>query len=378
MARPIAAVSAGVMPSTDSQPPFLGHLTLAGAVLLAPTVASSVPEQRQHSGRHGWASTQQCSSPPPQSSGYVSAPRATYHARALSRARRLPNRPGIVHRRLADPQKAALYHVIASSRNLYGVLSVVSVDAENYIALRHGSTVHGFQYRDLPRARLSTGYYGPSSGANIIIRNWPAHPLRVGLVGMGVGTLAALAQPGDVFRFYEINPDVYKLSAGAHPYFTYLRDSPARVEVVLGDARLSLQRESSHGDFQNFDILILDAFSSDAIPMHLLTHEAFQVYAQHLRAPASVIAVHISNQTLDLRPVLAGISRDFSLHAVRVDPLLPTGPFSQSDWILLSRDSASLSGEELAAHSEAFPAATRPLSWTDDYCDLWHVIRWRD
>jgi len=198
-------------------------------------------------------------------------------------------------------------------------------------------------------------------------------------VGMGVGTLAALAQPGDVFRFYEINPDVYKLSAGQHPYFTYLRDSPARVEVVLGDARLSLQRESSRGDFQKFDILILDAFSSDAIPMHLLTREAFQVYAQHLRAPASVIAVHISNQTLDLRPVLAGISRDFGLHAVRVDPLLPTGPFSQSDWILLSRDSASLSGEELAAHSEAFPAATtRTISWTDDYCDLWHVIRWRD
>jgi hypothetical protein len=112
--------------------------------------------------------------------------------------------------------------------------------------------------------------------------------------------------------------------------------------------------------------------------MHLLTREAFQVYARHLRGPASVIAVHISNQTLDLRPVLAGISRDFGFHAVRVNPLLPTGPFSQSDWILLSRDSASLSGEELAKHSEAFPAGTASLSWTDDYCDLWHVIRWRD
>ena len=352
---------------------------LAGAVLLAPAVASSV-----------WKPAEQW---PPALGVYAAALLAVAAVSRYALERRAPRTtpaPFLVRNAsrivlalftagLLIPQKAALYHVIASSRNFYGVLSVVSVDAENYLALRHGSTVHGFQYRDLPRARFSTGYYGPTSGANIIIRNWPAHPMRVGLVGMGVGTLAALAQPGDVFRFYEINPDVYKLSAGQHLYFTYLRDSPARVEVVLGDARLSLQRESSRGDFQNFDILILDAFSSDAIPMHLLTREAFQVYAQHLRAPTSVIAVHISNQTLDLRPVLAGISRDFGLHAVRVDPLLPTGPFSQSDWILLSRDSGSLSGEELAAHSEAFPAATmRTISWTDDYCDLWHVIRWRD
>ncbi len=357
----------------------LALMILAGAVLLAPAVVSSV-----------WKPAAQW----PRSLGvYAAALLALAAVGRYALERRAPRTtpaPFLVRNAsrivlalftagLLIPQKAALYHVIASSRNFYGVLSVVSVDAENYLALRHGSTVHGFQYRDLARARLSTGYYGPTSGANIIIRNWPAHPMRVGLVGMGVGTLAALAQPGDVFRFYEINPDVYKLSAGQHPYFTYLRDSPARVEVVLGDARLSLQRESSRGDFQKFDILILDAFSSDAIPMHLLTREAFQVYAQHLRAPASVIAVHISNQTLDLRPVLAGISRDFGLHAVRVDPLLPTGPFSQSDWILLSRDSASLSGEELAAHSEAFPAATtRTISWTDDYCDLWHVIRWRD
>jgi hypothetical protein len=278
---------------------------------------------------------------------------------------------------LLIPQKAALYHVIASSRNFYGVLSVIDVD-DNYLALRYGSTVHGFQYRDPQRARLATGYYGPASGANIVIRNWPQHPMRVGLVGMGVGTLAALAQSGDVFRFYEINPDVYKLSTGQQPSFTYLRDSPGRIEVALGDARLTLEGEASRGDFQKFDVLVLDAFSSDAIPMHLLTHEAFQVYARHLRGPASVIAVHISNQTLDLRPVLAGISRDFGFHALRVEPLLPTGPFSQSDWILLSRDSAALSGAELLAHSEAFPAKTRPISWTDDYCDLLRVMRWRD
>ena len=276
---------------------------------------------------------------------------------------------------LVIPQKAALYHVIASSRNFYGVLSVLSVDQENYLALRYGDTVHGFQYQDPQRARLATGYYGPGSGASIVIRNWPQHPMRVGLVGMGVGTLAALARSGDVYRFYEINLDVYKLSSGKHPYFTFLQDSPGRVEVVLGDARLSLEREARRGDLQKFDVLVLDAFSSDAIPMHLLTREAFSGYEEHLRGPASVIAVHISNQTLDLRPVLAGIGREFGFHALRVYPLLPTGPFSQSEWVLFSRDSASLSRNEIAQHSEPFPGATRPISWTDDYCDVMHVIR---
>src|SRR5258708_14375353 len=143
---------------------------------------------------------------------------------------------------LVIPQRAALYHVIASSRNFYGVLSVLSVDDENYFALRYGDTVHGFQYQDHQRARLATGYYGPSSGANMVIRDWPQHPMRVGLVGMGVGTLAALAQTGDVYRFYEINSDVYKLSSGKHPYFTFLQDSPGQIEVVLVDARPSLER----------------------------------------------------------------------------------------------------------------------------------------
>jgi len=279
---------------------------------------------------------------------------------------------------LVIPQKAALYHVIASSRNFYGVLSVVTVDRENYLALRYGNTIHGFQYQESQRARLATGYYGPGSGANIVIRNWPLHPMRVGLVGMGVGTLAALAHSGDVFRFYEINPDINQLSSTKHPYFTFLRDSPGRIEVVLGDARLSLEREAGRGDFQKFDVLVLDAFSSDAIPMHLLTGEAFSVYQEHLRGPASVIAVHISNQTLDLRPVLAGIGREFGFHALRVYQSLATGPFSQSDWILFSRDPASLSGKEFTQQGEPFPGETRPISWTDDYCDLLHVMRWQD
>jgi len=356
----------------------LALLILAGVVLLAPTVLAPV-----------W---RRAASFPPSIAICTAVLLAAIAAFRYAMERRASNTtpaPFLVRNAtrialalltagLIIPQKAALYHVIASSRNFYGVLSVVSVQPDNYLALRYGNTLHGFQYQDPRRARQATGYYGPGSGASIAIRNWPRHPMRVGLVGMGVGTLAALAQSGDVFRFYEINSDVYKLSTGPHPYFTYLRDSPGDIEVVSGDARLSLEREAQRGDFQKFDVLVLDAFSSDAIPMHLLTREAFSVYLQHLRGPASVIAVHISNQTLDLRPVLAGITVEFGFHAVRVFPLLPTGPFSQSDWLLLSRDPASLSGNEMARHSEPFPGNMRPIFWTDDYCDLLHVIRWKD
>jgi hypothetical protein len=356
----------------------LALLILAGSVLLAPSILAAV-----------WKEAGQF---PPSAGRYPAAMLVAAGIFRYVMERRNPKiapAPGMVHGAsrialalltagLIIPQKAELYHVIASSRNFYGVLSVVSVDQEHYLALRYGNIIHGFQYRDPQRAHLATGYYGPASGANMVIRNWPTHPARVGLVGMGVGTLAALAQPGDVFRFYEINPDVYKMSSGEHPYFTYLQDSPGQIQVVLGDARLSLEEEAERGDLQKFDVLVLDAFSSDAIPMHLLTREAFAVYEEHLRGPASVIAVHISNQTLDLRPVLAGISQDFGFHARRVDPLLPNGPFSQSDWILLSRDSASLAGTQVAQHSEPFPAATRPIFWTDDYCGLLHVLRWRN
>lgn len=279
---------------------------------------------------------------------------------------------------LAIPQKAQFYHVLARSRNFYGVLSVVEADRGEYFALRHGKTLHGFQYQDAARSHLATGYYGRNSGANIVIRNWPNHPMRVGLVGMGVGTLAALGERGDVYRFYEINPGVYRWSSGARPFFTYLRDSSAKIEVVAGDARVTLQREAAQGDFQKFDVLVLDAFSSDAIPMHLLTREAFILYERHLRGPRSVIAVHISNQTLNLRPVLTGIAQEFGFHACRVYPLIPAGPFSQSDWILFSRDAVSLSGAELRQKALAFPDGEKPIFWTDDYSDLFHILRWRD
>ncbi len=279
---------------------------------------------------------------------------------------------------LAITQKAEFYNVLARSRNFYGVLSVVASPSEGYLALRHGKIVHGFQFQDPARAHLATGYFGPQSGANAVITSWPVHPMRVGLVGMGVATLATLAQRGDVFRFYEINPDVYKWSAGSRPYFTNLRDSRATIEVVLGDGRLSLEREAARGEPQNFDLLVLDAFSSDAIPMHLLTREAFLVYSTHLRSPKSVIAVHISNNTLDLRPVLAAIAGEFHFDALQVTPFIPSSPFSESNWVLLSRDPASLAIPDVQHDSRPLSSNAKPLLWTDDYCNLLRVLRPRE
>lgn len=273
-------------------------------------------------------------------------------------------------------QKAEFYHVIARSRNFYGMLSVIENREENYLALRHGKTTHGYQYLDAARAHQSTGYYGPGSGAHAVMTDAsPQHPLRVGLVGMGAGTLAAIARPGDTFRFYEINPGVYKWSSGPTPYFTYLRDSHAKIEVEIGDGRLVLAREAARNQLGNFDLLVLDAFSSDAIPMHLLTREAFELYLRHLRGPDSVIAVHISNNTLDLRPVLLAIANEFHLHSVDVTPFLPNGPLSQSEWILLSRNSASLNLPSIKSDSNPIPATVQPLLWTDDYSNLFRLLR---
>jgi hypothetical protein len=276
---------------------------------------------------------------------------------------------------LAIPQKAAFFHVVARARNFYGVLSVVEAQPENYLALRHGKIVHGFQFQDPQRARLTTGYYGQNSPANIVIRNWRPRPVRVGLVGMGTGTLAAIGQPGDLFRFYEINPDVYRWSSGPQPYFTFLKDSPARVEVVLGDARVSLEREAARGEPQRFDVLVMDAFSSDAIPMHLLTREAFQLYMQHLRGPESVIAVHISNRTLDLSTVVAALTKEFGMSAVRCTTVSLQSYLWSSDWILLSRHAASLNLAELQASEIPLTAGEKSILWTDDYSNLLGVLR---
>lgn len=267
--------------------------------------------------------------------------------------------------------------VIVSSRNFFGWIRVRESEAEGggmYRRLLHGNTVHGNQFLEPPRDRQPTTYYTIGSGVGQAVQ-WlrerdGAGPLRVGVVGLGTGTMAAYAQRGDVFRVYEIDPQVVALSKppqGGPPVFRYLAQAEGEVDIVAGDARLSLEREAPNG----FDLLVLDAFSSDAVPAHLLTVEAFEVYARHLRDARSLLAVHVSNRFLDLRGIVrtAGVETGFSSVVVSH---YPDGDGEESTtWVILSRQRTELEafGDPDAADAEPW---VRP--WTDAWSNLFDVI----
>jgi spermidine synthase len=189
-----------------------------------------------------------------------------------------------------------------------------------------------------------------------------------------VGTLAAYAQAGDALRCYEINPEVVKLSMGARPYFTYLQHCAAQVEVVLGDARISLQRELDQHDPQNFDVLVIDAFNSDSIPVHLLTKEAVGLYLRHLRMPDGILAIHISNRYLDLNPVVWGLADHFGLTSAYIDTQSEDGIAWGSSWILLAVNPGVLLQPEIAIATTP-RKSTAPLLWTDDFSNLFQILK---
>src|SRR6266545_3651846 len=190
------------------------------------------------------------------------------------------------------------------------------------------------QFLHAPRATWPTLYYSEGSGVGRALNLFPARTRRVGVVGEGAGTLAAYGEKGDEFHFYEINPEVDRL---AHSHFTYFSNSPSTITVALGDARLSLETEAP----ENFDVLVLDAFSSDAIPIHLLTREAFALYERHLRTNG-VIAVHVSNMSLNLEPVVVSLARTIGRHAVVLEWREPNEKWwvLPSTWVLISKDPA--------------------------------------
>jgi hypothetical protein len=256
---------------------------------------------------------------------------------------------------------------IASARNFYGTLRVTHQTDHNGLMreLRHGRTRHGFQYHEYPQRTWPTSYYGPHSGVGIARPN-----RRVGIIGLGAGTMAVWGRSGDTFRFYEINPDVEKM---ARDWFTYLHDSKARTEVVLGDARVQLERELAAGHSENFDLLAVDAFSSDAIPFHLLTAECSDVYRRHL-APGGLLLLHISNRVLNLEPVARGMARHLGWKPV----LLISGDDqetgeSSSSWVLLTSNTDFLERTGLGSVVSPWTRRT-PILWTDDFVSLWHVL----
>ena len=265
--------------------------------------------------------------------------------------------------------------MVLSTRSFYGVIRVFRQAGSRELV--HGRTIHGAQL-DPPMQRYPTAYYGPESGIGIVLRNHPkrlANPgtLRVGVVGLGVGTIAAYGLPGDSIRYYEINPDVVKLSSGERPLFTYMRDSAASVTLALGDARLSLEAEASAGSSQRFDVLVLDAFAGDAVPVHLLTKQAFETYWQHLDPEAGLIAVHITSRHVNLAPVLLGAAADS--HATSLITFNHRqGPVFDSGWFLMTRHPELLKLPGLAPITVRYVHDVGPRLWTDDYSDVLRLI----
>jgi hypothetical protein len=268
--------------------------------------------------------------------------------------------------------------VILMRRNFYGTLRVREVGQGQYQVRRllHGVILHGEQYtRAVDRLEPGT-YYARSSGVGLAIKAaQQSHAgVRLGVIGLGTGTLSAYGRPGDLVSFYEIDPDVVTI---ARQEFTYLTSTPATVQIALGDARLSLQRELDQGQAPRFDVLAVDAFSSDSIPVHLLTRQAIQVYTRCV-ADGGIIAVHISNRFLDLKPVLANLAADLGLSAqlVRDDPDESSGA-SSSDWVLISTRPGAFEQPPLAGRVEALKPDSRVGLWTDQFNNLLGIVKGR-
>ncbi len=252
------------------------------------------------------------------------------------------------------------------TRNFYGSLHINEGDTQTGRMRRmfHGDTIHGAQFISGLLRREPATYYGRASAIGLILGGAVQRPRRVGIVGLGTGTLAAYAQPGDTFRSYEINPLVSQL---ADTRFSFLRDCRGRCEVILGDGRLSLAREPA----QNYDVLVLDAFSGDSIPVHLLTVQAFHEYFRHLRT-GGILAIHISNRYLDIAPVVASACEPMN-RIVRVvvsaaDKKLGT---ETAIWTVVAED-GGLFRNALWQHARRCSRRVRP--WTDDYSNLLRIL----
>ena len=276
---------------------------------------------------------------------------------------------------LADVATTSLHGSLSTTRGFYGVLKVNDNDAGNdglhHLTLQHGATIHGLQYVDPEKRTDPSSYYTSTSGIGRLLRaHKPGGGRRVGAIGLGCGTLAAWGRPGDTFRFYEINDDVARLATST---FTYLKDSKAKTELVMGDARLSMEREAN----QQYDVIVLDAFSSDAIPVHLLTLEAFDHYQRHLK-PDGAIVVHVSNRYLDLHPVVYRIADKIGFPAITIDDndtAYEDAGFYGSDWIIMTRNEVLLQQpllRDVTKETVEFPA--RIMYWTDERSDLLSIL----
>jgi hypothetical protein len=271
-------------------------------------------------------------------------------------------------------------NVVFAERNFYGERTVREVGP--VFTLAHGTTTHGMQFADSARREIPLAYYHRGGPVGELFRSLPLSPfpLRVAVVGLGTGAIAAYGRPGDQFHFYEIDPAMERLAWGGRgkesdlPWFSYLNDSDADIRVILGDGRLRMAEAAD----SSYDLIILDAFSSDAIPVHLLTREALAMFVEKL-APEGILAVHLSNRYLSLDRVVAAAAGDLGLparHRVKgtTNADRPKGYFGSS-WAAIARDTLPLAPLPVTW----LPLEPRPgfRVWSDDYSNVLSVFRWR-
>jgi len=277
--------------------------------------------------------------------------------------------------------RAISSETLLATRNFYGVLRIWEINTDRAglqaYQFTHGKTVHGFQFQASDLREVPTTFYAESSGVGLSLSNHPARPgaLRVGALGLGVGVIASYGQLGDVLRFYEINPGVIRIAEGEGGYFSFLADSQAEVQVIPGDARVSLERELVSEGSQDFDLLVLDVFSGDAVPLHLLTREAFEVYLGHLN-PDGIVAVNVSNRHFDLALEVYRLADEFNLGTALIEDMGDGTQSYDSVWMLLSRARSFLDLPDIAARSAPRPIipANLPL-WTDNYSSLLPLLK---
>jgi spermidine synthase len=264
---------------------------------------------------------------------------------------------------------------LVEERNFYGALRVreshVPPQAETVRTLLHGTIEHGTQWFAPQFRQVPTTYYATDSGVGLALRFCcDDRPRNIGVVGLGAGTLAAYGKAGDRMRFYEINPLVLPI---AQHLFTYLRESGAQISFADGDARISLTSEAP----QNFDVLVIDAFSGDAIPIHLLTTQAMAIYRRQL-ASGGVLAFHVSNQYLDLTPEIAALAAASDMEARVVDtpPQEARGEY-RATWVLVTNNTAFLAQPQVAAFAREIQRRPDLRAWTDDYSSLLPILQWR-
>ena len=281
------------------------------------------------------------------------------------------------------PSKSDTGIVIARARNFYGVLGVEDdppgAAEPRMRRLHNGRILHGAQFLDPDKRALVTTYYGEGSGVSLAIQQHPrrlaARPLRIAVVGLGAGTIAALGETGDTIRFFEINSAAETF---ARRYFTFLSGSRASVSVAIGDARLSLERGLRDGSSAGvYDVIAVDAFSGDAIPVHLLTREAVALYVAAMQ-PDGVLAIHVSNRYLDLAPVVRGLAREAGRQVLEVEGEDDASVAIEGNtWMLVTANAAFVAGAK--SYGQVTGPNARSLVWTDAFSSLIPVLKhWRE